>query len=48
MKPYKIIKEQKQNLKKPKVMPPLKRHKVPLYFFKAINFSRKSEITIEN
>ena len=48
MKPYKIIKEQKHFVKKPKVMPPLKRPKVPLYFFKAINFTRKSEIVFDN
>jgi hypothetical protein len=44
MKPYKILLNQKNNIRKRKVIPPIKKIKIPLFFCKYINNLEKREI----
>ena len=47
MKPYKIIKNKNNYLKKPKILGPLKRIKLPFVFFKDTFTPSKGKIIVE-
>jgi hypothetical protein len=46
MKPYKIFRNQKIYLRKSRIIPPIKRIKVPLYFCKYLGTLQKKEIIL--
>lgn len=48
MKPYKIIKSAGKSIKKAKIICPLKKNKIPLFFLKNCFTPNKNEIILPN